>query len=82
MLHPSLSNLKNHRDSFLVHLNIQNVAPLDTTYAEIFKLIGTADKILKLLNTRLNMRGESYAVIEQDIILQTKALMDLLRHSE
>ena len=76
---PIVQKLKHGRDNYLVHLDIKGTVPLDTTYEELYTLIDIADKILKLLTKQLDMRGESYHVVEQEVKLQAKALMKLLR---
>jgi len=79
---PLVEKLQHNRNSFLVHLDIENVTQLDITYEEIFKLIDIADQILQLLTKRIDMRSESYIVVEREIKLQAKALMDLLRQEQ
>lgn len=76
---PIVDKLRHNRNNYLVHLDVNQTALMDTTYQELFELIETADKILKLLNRRLDMRGETYQVVESELQLQTKALMRLLR---
>lgn len=78
---PIIEKLKHNRDNYLAHLDFAGTSSLDTSYEELYDLIEVADNILQLLTLKLDMRRESYHIIEQSIILESGALMTLLRRS-
>ena len=74
-----VSKLQHNRNVYLVHLDIDNAQQVDTTYQEVFYMLEVADKILKLLTLRLDMRSESYQLIDQQIESSADGLMSLVR---